>query len=132
MDGGDRLEGALAEHGLWELDVEGVLQRQHDVHARVRGEAQLEEVVVIAHRCDVDREACVVRQHLSDLLVHHRSPCRGDAPGRGGRSAPPFSGGPLWSSRAPRRVMLGAVAGHSQTTTAAARAPSWVRLTEKL
>src|SRR5438309_3090566 len=69
-DGGDGLEGALAQHVLGELDVERVLEREHHVDAGVRGHAGLVQVGVVADLGDVDRQAGVLGEDMSDLVVH--------------------------------------------------------------
>src|ERR1700722_15435410 len=73
-DGGDRLERALSEHVLGELEVELVFERQHDVDAGVRRHPGLKEIVPIAYARHVDRETTMFAQDLADFLVHHRAP----------------------------------------------------------
>src|SRR5689334_21921169 len=69
-DGGDRLEGRLAEQLVGELHVELVLQRAHHVDAGVAGQAGSVEVVLAPQRVHVDGQAPVVAQDAADGLVH--------------------------------------------------------------
>ena len=69
-DRGDALEHAALEHRVGELDVEGVLEREHQADPGVGGHAGLEQVGVIGERVDVDGQARVIAQDLADLILH--------------------------------------------------------------
>src|SRR5580704_3055971 len=107
-DGGDRLERGLPQHLLRELDVEGVLQRQHHIDAGVGGHPRGEQIGVLFDRARVHRQSAVLGQDIPDGLVHGHSSLQATVSGR------PTGRSPLL--RIP-------------TTTAAAIVDSWVRLT---
>src|SRR5271165_5326753 len=69
-DGGDRFERGLPKHPFGELDVEGVLERQHHVHAGVGGHPGGEEIGVLVDGAGIHGQAAVLGQHLSNGLVH--------------------------------------------------------------
>ena len=69
----DALEHVALEHAVGELDVEGVLEREHDVDARVRGHAGLVEVVAAREGVHVGRESAVLTEHRPDLVGHDGS-----------------------------------------------------------
>src|ERR1700686_5172331 len=73
-DGGDRFERGLPKHAFGELDVEGVLEGQHHVHAGVGGHPGREEIGMLIDGVGIHGQAAVLRQHLSNGLVHGYSP----------------------------------------------------------
>src|ERR1035437_3293403 len=111
-DGRHGLERALSQHAFGELQVELVFECEHDVDAGVRRHTGLKEILVILYARHVDREATVLGQNATNLLVHHPTPF--DASSR----SCVFLGWPGTSSSL-----------QSATTTAAAMPSSWVRLT---
>src|SRR3954471_7868478 len=69
-DRGDRLEGLATEQVVGELDVEGVLEREHQVDAGVRRQPGAVEVVAVRQRRDVDRQPAVLGYHFSNSFLH--------------------------------------------------------------
>jgi hypothetical protein len=69
-DRGDALEHAALEHAVRELDIKGVLEREHHVDAGMRGHPAVVEVGVVGEGRDVDRQSGVVLDRLADLVVH--------------------------------------------------------------
>src|SRR4051812_37468967 len=64
-DGGERL---APQHAVEELDVEVLLECQHQVHGRERGEAGLVQVRVVGEGIDVDEQAGVLGQDRADFF----------------------------------------------------------------
>ena len=108
-DRGDALEDAALEHRVRELDVEAVLEGEHQVDARVRGHARLVEVGVVAQRVDVHGQAAMFLDDLTNLVAPARPPKRkekkppapprpgGTKDGRAGANTPKYllgGGGP--------------------------------------
>ena len=56
-DRGDALEHASLEQPVGEFDVELVLEREHQIHAGVRGHPGLVEVGVVGKRPEVDAQS---------------------------------------------------------------------------
>src|SRR5262249_53579452 len=59
-DAADALEDPALEQPIGELHVEGALEREHHVDARVRRHPCLVEIAVVGQRVDVDGESTVL------------------------------------------------------------------------
>src|SRR5450631_2016779 len=109
-NGGDRFERGLPKHAFGELDVEGVLERQHHVHAGVGGHPGGEEIGLLIDGAGIHGQAAVLGQHLSNGFVHGYRPFLSGGDGR---------------RRAGTSPLL------TPTTHAAAKVGSWLMLTDR-
>ena len=74
--------------GVEEFQVEGVLQGDHHVDARVRGHPGLVQIVAVGKARHIDGEPPVVLDHLSNLIPHPFNHLRRGAEGGLARHTP--------------------------------------------
>ena len=63
----DAGERAAPQHPLRELDVEPLFEREHQVDARMRGQAGFVEVAVVGQRGHVDRQAAMLAKDRANV-----------------------------------------------------------------
>ena len=91
MNRGDRRKRTAPQHPLGELDVEPLLEGQHQRDAGVRRQAGFVETAVVGQAGFVNREPTVLAKHLANPLRNHIT----HVTPRGGRTAQQWPRGSL-------------------------------------
>ena len=86
---GDAREGAPVQHPLGKFDLEVLFQRQHQVHARMRGETDFEQIALIAQRRHVLGQAAMLAEDGTNRCRRVSGIIKAPRAWRGRRLAPP-------------------------------------------